>query len=85
MQIEITEPSDLRGRVMLPSSKSISNRALVIHALSGSDVAVQNVSDCDDTNVMLQWLANRPAIVDIGAAGTAMRFSTAHPLLSVSM
>ena len=82
MQIEITAPSELRGRVMLPSSKSISNRALVIHALSGSDVAVENVSDCDDTRVMQAWLRERPSTIDIGAAGTAMRFSTA--LLAVS-
>ena len=67
---------------MLPSSKSISNRALVIHALAGSDAAVENVSDCDDTRVMQAWLRNRPDTVDIGAAGTAMRFSTA--LLAVS-
>lgn len=43
---------------------------------------VENVSDCDDTCVMRAWLKNRPATIDIGAAGTAMRFSTA--LLSVS-
>lgn len=82
MRIEVTAPSELRGKVMLPSSKSISNRALVIHALADSDVAVENVSDCDDTRVMQEWLRNCPDTVDIGAAGTAMRFSTA--LLAVS-
>ena len=64
-------------RIMLPSSKSISNRVLVINALSGNEVPPVNISDCDDTKVMLQWLRNRPQTVDIGAAGTAMRFSTA--------
>lgn len=41
-----------------------------------------NVSDCDDTRVMLEWLAKRPSTIDIGAAGTAMRFSTA--MLSIT-
>lgn len=69
-------------RVVLPSSKSISNRVLIINALSGHHVLPENVSDCDDTNVMIDWLAARPQTIDIGAAGTAMRFSTA--LLAVS-
>ena len=68
--------------IQLPSSKSISNRVLIINALSGNSELPLNVSDCDDTNVMIQWLASNPHTVDIGAAGTAMRFSTA--LLAVS-
>ena len=82
MQLTIKAPKSLRGRVVLPSSKSISNRALAISALAGGGVAVENVSDCDDTRVMQAWLKERPALIDIGAAGTAMRFSTA--LLAVS-
>lgn len=82
MQIKVTAPKDIRGRVVLPSSKSISNRALTISALAGGEGLVENVSDCDDTCVMQAWLKERPEVVDIGAAGTAMRFSTA--LLAVS-
>ena len=82
MQIKVVRPNSLRGRVVLPSSKSISNRALAISALAGGDGRVENVSDCDDTRVMLAWLRLRPDTIDIGAAGTAMRFSTA--LLAVS-
>ena len=82
MQIKVIAPKELRGRVVLPSSKSISNRALTISALAGCDGTVENVSDCDDTRVMQAWLKNRPDTIDIGAAGTAMRFSTA--LLAVS-
>lgn len=69
-------------RVQLPASKSISNRVLIINALSGDSELPLHVSDCDDTNVMIQWLANKPQTVNIGAAGTAMRFSTA--LLAIS-
>ena len=83
MQIELKAPTLLRTQIDLPASKSLSNRALTICALSGCDPAlVENLSDCDDTRVMRQWLSMRPQTVDIGAAGTAMRFSTA--LLAVS-
>lgn len=78
MQIKITAPQRMRGCVQLPSSKSLSNRALAIGALAGGGKAlVENVSDCDDTRVMRAWLDERPETIDIGAAGTAMRFSTA--------
>ena len=83
MQIKISATQTLRGRIVLPASKSISNRALVIGALAGgSQETVENASDCDDTRVMRAWLSERPSTIDIGAAGTAMRFSTA--LLAVS-
>ena len=82
MQIEIKAPDRLCGTVALPSSKSISNRALVINALAGNGRLPDNVSDCDDTKVMVRWLAERPDVVDVGAAGTAMRFSSA--LLAVT-
>lgn len=83
MQIEILPPDIVKGRVVLPSSKSISNRALVLNALAGNRQQLpDNVSDCDDTRVMIQWLTGNPDVVDIGAAGTAMRFSSA--LLAVS-
>ena len=68
----------LRGRIMLPASKSISGRALVINALSGSSLLPDNLSDSDDTQAMLNALREMPEVIDIGAAGTAMRFLTAY-------
>lgn len=82
MQYIITAPENIKGKVVLPASKSISNRALTINSLSGSCIPPSNISDCDDTRVMCEWLRERPLTVDIGAAGTAMRFSTA--LLAVT-
>lgn len=81
MQYKIKSNGRVGGGILLPSSKSISNRALAIGALAGCIDNIENLSECDDTEVMLQWLKNCPATVDIGAAGTSMRFSTA--LLSV--
>ena len=69
-------------QIHLPASKSISNRVLTINALSENPDMPQNLADCDDTKVMLEWLTARPSAINIGAAGTAMRFSTA--LLAVT-
>ena len=83
MQIKTFAPKYVKGKVILPSSKSLSNRVLVINALSGNrGMLPENVSDCDDTRVMIKWLDGCDETVDVGAAGTAMRFSTA--LLAVS-
>ena len=75
---DIKAPRMLNADIMLPASKSISNRALIIHALAGGDALPQNLSDCNDTHVVLQALNTRPSVIDIGAAGTAMRFLTAY-------
>lgn len=71
-------PSRLSGTVLLPASKSLSNRALLIDALSGGGSKVCNCSVCDDTFVMQRALAERTPVIDIMAAGTAMRFLTAY-------
>ena len=92
MQYTISAPSVLRHTANLPASKSISNRALVIHALTGGAVVpelachtptfrLENLSDCDDTEVIVRALRDNPYEMDIKAGGTAMRFMTA--LLSV--
>lgn len=77
MTYEITAPGHISSTVSLPASKSISNRALIIHAIAGGDVLPDNLSDCDDTSVVIAALKNRPDTIDIKAAGTAMRFMTA--------
>lgn len=78
MQYEIMPPERLCGTVDLPSSKSVSNRALIIHALAGGGTLPANLSDCDDTEVIVRAMTDRPEVIDIKAAGTAMRFMTAY-------
>jgi len=77
MQYEIKAPQVLNQTIKLPASKSISNRALIIHALSGGAILPDNLSDCDDTTVIINALQNNPHEINIEAAGTAMRFMTA--------
>lgn len=64
--------------ICLPASKSICNRALVINALAGGQVMPSNLSDCDDTRVMVDALSCDKPVIDIKAAGTAIRFLTAY-------
>lgn len=68
---------NLKLEINLPSSKSISNRALILNALAYSPYDIQNLSDCDDTRVTVKALDSNDTTFDIGAAGTAMRFLTA--------
>lgn len=78
MQYLLNAPASLHATVQLPASKSISNRALILHALSGGSTRPENLSDCDDTQVMIRALDYMPDVIDIHAAGTAMRFLTAY-------
>lgn len=76
-------PKKLCSSVSLPTSKSICARALVVQHLCLQPVALMGLSDCDDTQAIKQGLETvkeegaLPKVVDIGAAGTAMRFLTA--------
>ncbi|MFH0759548.1 MAG: 3-phosphoshikimate 1-carboxyvinyltransferase [Bacteroidota bacterium] len=67
----------IQGTIYIPSSKSISNRMLILQALSGKSGGIINVSDSDDTRHLVNALESDRAIRDIGHAGTAMRFLTA--------
>ena len=79
-RIKVTAPAHpIDCKIMLPSSKSISNRALIINALGKGTYQPENLSECDDTQVMVRALQAGPdATIDIMAAGTAMRFLTAY-------
>lgn len=78
MRYQLTAPSRVKAVIQLPASKSISNRALIIHALSRGEDVPANLSDCDDTQVMIRALREDSESIDIHAAGTAMRFLTAY-------
>ena len=79
MRYKLAFPSGIQASIQLPSSKSISNRALIINALATGHLTPDNLSDCDDTRVMIKALSsNEGEVIDIMAAGTAMRFLTAY-------
>jgi len=68
----------LRGLVSLPSSKSESNRALILRALSGNRIQVENLSEARDTKLLQAALASDATEINVLDAGTAMRFLTAY-------
>lgn len=78
MDYQLTAPQRVCATIALPTSKSISNRALLIAALCGGDVQVLRPALCDDTAVMIDALARGGGDINVGAAGTAMRFLTAY-------
>ena len=90
MTYRVTAPTTLHCdmTVDLPASKSLSNRALILQGLCPTPCVLSNVSDCDDTMVMRSAFDpdashhchadDGARIVDIGAAGTSMRFLTAY-------
>jgi len=78
MQYQLSSNTiNTKATISLPSSKSISNRLLLLNALSYSPYEIKNLSDSDDTKVMLGVLNANSNTFDVGAAGTSMRFLTA--------
>ncbi|MEN9918368.1 MAG: 3-phosphoshikimate 1-carboxyvinyltransferase [Bacteroidota bacterium] len=78
MKYKISAPKTICSNIDLPASKSISNRALILKALSKSDQPIDNLSESDDTRVMIHAFGAGESTIDIGAAGTSMRFLTAY-------
>ncbi|RIW15208.1 3-phosphoshikimate 1-carboxyvinyltransferase [Algoriphagus lacus] len=65
-------------RIPLPSSKSESNRALVIDALTEGNNTISNLAEARDTQTMIRLLETSPPVFDVLDAGTTMRFLTAY-------
>lgn len=78
MSVTVSHPTGkLKGTVRLPSSKSESNRALIIQALSGASADLQNLSEANDTQLLMRLLQDQGAVINAEDAGTVMRFLTA--------
>jgi 3-phosphoshikimate 1-carboxyvinyltransferase len=81
--ILVSPPSSaIHAKIELPGSKSISNRLLMIRAISGLELHFRNLSDSEDTVLLAKSLGEikgkRSATIDIHHAGTDMRFLTAY-------
>lgn len=78
-RIDILKNSSLHGNVRsLPSSKSLSNRALIINALMQNKGTLENLSTARDTQLMQSLLSTANHVIDVMDAGTTMRFLTAY-------
>jgi 3-phosphoshikimate 1-carboxyvinyltransferase len=78
MNISVSHPTGkVKATIHLPSSKSESNRALIINALSGNKCDIKNLSTARDTVTMNRLLNSSDETLDVIDAGTTMRFLTA--------
>ncbi len=81
--IKVSVPNkSIQATVKLVSSKSESNRALIINAVSGNKCTLHNLSEARDTQTMQRLLASNDVTLDVIDAGTTMRFLTAFTAIS---
>jgi 3-phosphoshikimate 1-carboxyvinyltransferase len=68
----------INDTIFLPSSKSESNRSLIINALCNPPGKLSNLSSARDTQTMMRLLESETHLADVIDAGTTMRFLTAY-------
>jgi 3-phosphoshikimate 1-carboxyvinyltransferase len=66
--LDIPPLDSAAGNVLLPGSKSISNRVLLLAALSGGTTTVHDLLDSDDTRVMLDALRTLGCVIESNGA-----------------
>lgn len=71
-------PGKINCSITPPSSKSESNRVLIIDALTGLKSDLKNLSNARDTQTMIRLLRSNEEVLDVIDAGTTMRFLTAY-------
>ena len=71
------EGKNLHGNINISGSKSESNRLLILRAYTYF-FNINNLSDSDDTKTMISSLKYDKEEINIGHAGTAMRFLTSY-------
>ncbi len=77
--IKLSQSPNLKEvSIQLPSSKSESNRILIINALAGGKSDLANLSEARDTQTMIRLLDSNEETWNVGDAGTTMRFLTAY-------
>ena len=69
------------GEIKITGSKSETNRLLILKELF-KKISLSNISNSDDSNVMRKALNSDESVIDIGHAGTAMRFLTSFYAIS---
>src|SRR5882757_8550261 len=69
---------NIKVTIQLPTSKSISNRLLIINKLSGNPIPIENLSSSTDTQNLKRILEEDGGTADVQDAGTSMRFLTAY-------
>ncbi len=72
------QKKNLEGTIILPASKSISNRVLIIQSLCDKKFKIENISNADDTVTLKKLLNSNDTILNAGDGGTTFRFLLAY-------
>ena len=75
--LNVLADKKIKEEITISGSKSESNRLLILQKLF-PEILIENCSDSDDSIHMKHALSTSDVIVDIGHAGTAMRFLTSY-------
>jgi 3-phosphoshikimate 1-carboxyvinyltransferase len=75
--LNVLKGGKIKEEITISGSKSESNRLLILQNLF-PEITIENLSDSDDSMHMQQALSTNAETVDIGHAGTAMRFLTSY-------
>ncbi|WP_435415451.1 3-phosphoshikimate 1-carboxyvinyltransferase [Polaribacter aestuariivivens] len=75
--LNVLKDKKIKEEITISGSKSESNRLLILQNLF-PEISIDNLSDSDDSIHMQHALSTDKEIVDIGHAGTAMRFLTSY-------
>jgi 3-phosphoshikimate 1-carboxyvinyltransferase len=67
----------VKGTILITGSKSETNRLLVLQQFY-PNLKIENISNSDDSKLMQKALASTSSKINIGHAGTAMRFLTSY-------
>ena len=70
--------STIIGTIDLPASKSISNRLLILEAITNGVIRGIGYSDATDTQILQELITQLPTSAYAGAGGTTFRFSLAY-------
>ena len=65
------------ANIIVPGSKSESNRLIILSSLF-ENIYLENISNSDDTNYLLNAINTKSKVINVGHAGTAMRFLTSY-------
>lgn len=75
--LNVSTSAKIIKKIVISGSKSESNRLLILQELF-PEISIENLSDSDDSIYLQHALSTKASLIDIGHAGTAMRFLVSY-------
>ena len=77
IKLHKSELANCNSKIEITGSKSESNRVLLLQGLY-PEIEIENISNSDDSKLIIKALHSKSDVIDVHHAGTAMRFLTAY-------